>query len=268
MKKWLLCACLLSCCSFSSAVDIKDVREKAAASGDELDKNLTLFFKDALTGKGIPDAQVSLGQAKAKTDADGQVTLPFPAVSSDEETTLYAQFRKKGYVESKVPLLFRLGMIFNYHYSISPALPAGQIRVVLDWGREPADLDAHLVKEGAYHISFRDMHQAEDQARLDHDCTTGEGPETITILKLDPEGNFVFYVHDFTDRGDGATYGLAQSHARVSVFGDGKLVGAYNVPSGRGNHWTVFFVRNGQIVPASHLGDQPLGSASAASQRP
>jgi hypothetical protein len=258
----------LLCCSFAAAVDLKDVREKAQASSDELDKSLTLFFKDALTGKGIPDAQVSLGETKVRTDSDGQVTLPFPAVPDDQEATVYARFQKKGYVESKVPLLFRLGMIFNYHYSISPALPAGQIRVVLDWGREPADLDAHLVKKGAYHISFRDMHQVEEQARLDHDCTTGEGPETLTILKLDPEGKYVFYVHDFTDRGDGSTYGLAQSHARVSVYADGRLFGSYYVPSGRGNHWTVFFIRNGQIVAASHLGDKPLDSLPAEGPRP
>ncbi|MBI5244946.1 MAG: hypothetical protein HY922_14865 [Elusimicrobia bacterium] len=33
---------------------------------------------------------------------------------------------------------------------------------------------------------------------------------------------------------------------------------AFEVPPGRGNHWTVFFFRGGQIAPASALGEKPL----------
>ncbi len=49
-------------------------------------------------------------------------------------------------------------MIFDVHYSISPTLPADNLRVVLDWGDEPQDLDAHFVKRGGYHVSYHDSH--------------------------------------------------------------------------------------------------------------
>jgi hypothetical protein len=188
------------------------------------------------------------------------VSFPFPEVSDESDVTLYATLHKDGYVPSKVPLLFRLGMLFDYHYSISPSLPPGHLRVVLDWGQEPPDLDAHLVKEGAYHISYRDMQKVEDQARLDHDATTGFGPETITMMQLDPHSSYVYFVHDFTHRDDGSTTALGQSHAHVSVFSDTQLLRSFTVPKGKGNHWTVFFLQDGQIVPASVLGDKPLSA--------
>jgi hypothetical protein len=251
-------------------VDAQTVREKAAASTDELSGTMTLFFRDAVTAKGIPAAKVTFQGAEALTDADGKVSLPFPEVSDESDVTLTATVRKDGYVPSKVPLLFRLGMLFDYHYSISPSLPPGELRIVLDWGQEPQDLDAHLVKAGAYHISYRDMQKVEDQARLDHDATTGFGPETITVLQLDLHADYVFFVHDFTDRGDGATAALGQSHAHVSVFSDRQLLRSFTVPKGKGNHWTVFFIREGQIVPASALADKPasLPQAAATQQIP
>ena len=245
------------------AKDAKTVRETAEASADELGDQMTLFLRDAVTGKGLPEAAVSFQGADAVTDQDGKVSFSFPPVPDDSDVTLYATVTKKGYVTSRVPLLFRIGTLFDYHYSISPSIPPGNLRIVLDWGGQPPDLDAHFVKQGAYHISYRDMRQVEDQAKLDHDAMNGFGPETITVSHVDPKAGYAYFVHDFTHRGDKATSALGQSRAHVSIFSDTKLVQTFTVPSGKGNHWTVFFFRNGEIVPASVLESTPLGNPPA-----
>lgn len=252
-----------------SAERLKTVREKASAVDDELGGKLTLFFRDALTGKGIPDAQVVFENVKGTTDADGRVSFPFPEVPEETDTYLYARFNKKGYVSAKVPLCFRVGMIFENHYSISPSLPPGNLRVVLDWGSQPPDLDSHLLKKGGYHISYRDMHKAEEQAKLDRDDMDGEGPETITIEKLDAESDYVYFVHDFTNRGDPSSKALPRSKAHVSVYTDKELFKTFEVPAGgNGRYWTVFQVRKGEIIPVSSLGAEPVESLPASAAQP
>lgn len=234
---------------------LRTAEENAAASFNELAGTLTLFFRDALTGKPIPNAKVSFAGGHEVTAEDGSVNFPFPSVPEDEEVTRHAKFKKKGYVTSKIPIVFRLGTIFQYHYSISPALPPGKLRIVLDWGLNPPDLDAHLVKEGSYHISYRDMRKAEDEAVLDRDDTDGQGPETITIEKLSPRANYAFFVHDYTHRNQASSQGLSASQGRVMVFGDNGIIKSFEVPKGTsGNYWTVFFIRDGQFIPASSIG--------------
>ncbi|MBI5211416.1 MAG: hypothetical protein HY927_15690 [Elusimicrobia bacterium] len=257
MKRSLTLLAVMLLAGGAGAMDERTVLEKAKASHDEVEGKLTLFFRDALTGLPIAGAKVRFEGDSEKTDKDGSVTFAFPDLPEDGDARLVAEFHKKGYIESKVPLLFRLGMIFEYHHSISPSLPPGSLRVVVDWGKEPRDLDAHLVKKDGYHISYRDMRQVEEVARLDRDDTDGEGPETITVDKVDPKGVYAFYVHDYTNREAQDSGALASSHAHVSVFGDEKLMRTLEVPSGKGRYWTVFFLREGSVVPAPALADEP-----------
>ena len=254
--------------SRAHAADAKTTRENAASSMDSLDDKLTLYFRDAVTGLAVSSADVTLEGASAATDAGGKATFPFPKVSAEEDQTVVAEFSKKGYVTSRIPLLFRLGMIFDVHYSISPTLPADNLRFVLDWGDEPPDLDAHLVKQGAYHISYHDSHDVAHEATLDHDAKYGLGPETITLKHLDPAATFAYYVHDYSDRGDKTTWKLGQSKAHVAVFGANGLLHTYTVPRGQGDHWTVFFLRGGEIFPNSALGGKPLDPPPAGAAAP
>jgi hypothetical protein len=242
------------------AADAKTIRENAAASDDSLDNKLTLYFRDALTGLAVSSADVTLDGAAGTTDAGGKVTFAFPKVDQNDDQTVVAEVSKKGYISAKVPLLFRLGMIFDVHYSISPTLPPGALRLVLDWADEPADLDAHLVKQGGFHVSYQDSHDVAGEAKLDHDAKHGYGPETITIAKLDPAATYSYYVRDYTDRGDKTTWKLGQSKAHISLYGETGLVRTFEVPRGQGDVWTVFFFRGGEVVPSSALGGKPADS--------
>ena len=134
--------------------------------------------------------------------------------------------------------------VFFNRFSISPALAVDRIRVVLDWGRTPRDLDAHLVKEGDYHISFQDMKVVKEQARLDRDDLDGEGPETITVLKLSPQGTYRYYVHDYTRSG-----AIGSSKASVKVYGPDGILDTFDIPDrAKGTIWEVFRIENGGIV--------------------
>jgi uncharacterized protein YfaP (DUF2135 family) len=126
------------------------------------------------------------------------------------------------------------------------------LRVVLDWGETPADLDLHLVKAGSYHVSYWDMHNADDgSVLLDRDDRSGFGPETITIMETDIRGLYRLYVADYTNDGNSASSALSRSGAVVRVYGRNGLVNSFAVPANRaGTRWDVFTIEGGRIQAA------------------
>lgn len=124
--------------------------------------------------------------------------------------------------------------------SLSPALSAGQMRIVLRWSQNPRDLDAHLltptIQGRSYHIFFGNRGRASviPFDTLDRDDTDGFGPETISMYRLFP-GRYVYYVHRFA-----GTDSLRNSQAVVEVYTDAGLVQTIRIPtSGSGDYWHV-----------------------------
>ena len=121
----------------------------------------------------------------------------------------------------------------------------GEIVIVLKWGEQPRDLDAHLVRnyDNSTEISFENKN--EDFASLDVDCMEGNGIETITIT--DTSGIYSFFVDNFSMDGT-----MEESGATVEVFMSGASSPiVFNVPDlGFGNRgdWYVFDIDNGQIT--------------------
>lgn len=121
----------------------------------------------------------------------------------------------------------------------------GEIVIVLKWGEQPRDLDAHLVRnyDNSTEISFENKN--EDFALLDVDCMEGNGIETITIT--DTSGIYSFFVDNFSMDGT-----MEESGATVEVFMSGASSPiVFNVPDlGFGNRgdWYVFDIDNGQIT--------------------
>ncbi|KMV01227.1 hypothetical protein ACS72_00355 [Acinetobacter sp. VT 511] len=79
-----------------------------------------------------------------------------------------------------------------------------ETRFVLTWGKDPVDLDSHLVgpagDEGMFHTYYSDKqyyNNGELMVDLDLDDVTSYGPETTTIRHLLP-GTYTFYVHHFS----------------------------------------------------------------------
>jgi len=123
------------------------------------------------------------------------------------------------------------------------------IRIVLTWGKVPADLDSHLTGPNAdasrYHIFYSSRESA--TAKLDTDNTASFGPETITISQLN-SGVYRYSVHDYTNRTLASSNALANSGAKVEVY-RATSTDTYFVPNQPGNLWTVFEIVGGGTTP-------------------
>ena len=139
--------------------------------------------------------------------------------------------------------------IGNQNGTVSKSLSGTQLRIVLTWGSAPKDLDSHMYINTAsgstahtYYYSKTFQQYGETIVNLDRDTRESFGPETTTIY-TPVEGTYTFYVHDFSNRSEGATdTALSLSGAVVTVYsGTSALpLQVYSVPVGYGTTWKVF----------------------------
>jgi uncharacterized protein YfaP (DUF2135 family) len=187
--------------------------------------------------KTVPDAQVFLQKEGAasvtgQTDAMGRLTITSPFTVDNNSVTLI--IKKNGFS----PLIAKCpceGMT----YAISETMTQlDGLRVVLNWGSEPSDLDLHAVFPGN-NVFFN--HKEGTEAFLDVDDTDSYGPETVTIKKKIQGQKYVFAVHNYVASSMGSTALTAVSRARVFVYIGQSLIRSYYVPtSGIGSLWIVF----------------------------
>jgi len=123
-------------------------------------------------------------------------------------------------------------------------MKAGQIRLVLTWGKDPADLDAHLegpLPEGKrFHVYFKEKGdlRSREFVNLDVDARNGFGPETITLLGVLP-GVYHYSVQDYTNRDKLDSYALARAQAEVKVYQGGQAYRFSSNGESQGNIWHV-----------------------------
>lgn len=226
------------------------VRERVAA-----DSTLTGKALDVRTGLGIARAMVTLargqgatadgGFASVFTDAQGRYA--FSALAAGTYTLLASA---DGYIAggSRTAVSVAPGATRQQDVGLSPSGTAAEVRIVLTWGRVPADLDAHLTgpngpgEAGRFHAywSNRLDPNAAPFAGLDLDDTNGNGPETITVTRLHAGGVYRYSVRDYTN-GSAVTapQELGRSGATVQVYTWDRSI-TFHVPSRPGNLWTVF----------------------------
>ncbi|MEN8219723.1 MAG: ankyrin repeat domain-containing protein [Pseudomonadota bacterium] len=174
--------------------------------------------------------------AKTKTDNNGHYRLNLPGGNYTIEAS------KNAYTTIYFPIV-SIGKhtADKQNAAITPAINLGQIRIVLSWGEQPEDLDAHLltpnIKGAPYHIyyNWRGKRSSAPHVQLDVDDKTSYGPETLTIYKSQP-GTYRYYVHNYA--GNPA---ITKSEAKVEIYSQTGLIKSYNVPiSGTGKYWQVF----------------------------
>lgn len=242
MKKiiWLGTALSLSISSLSFAAPL-DIHVLSATVKDQ----------------NIANAEVILqknGERSASntTNAQGRTTVESNANDSAENLLI---IKKAGYstLVAKCPCD---GMT----YALSPVLKnLNSMRIVLNWGKKPSDLDSHL--------SYKNQHIYWDKkqglsANLDVDDTDSYGPETVTIEKRLENQYYVYSVHDFSDRESPDTKNLANSQAKVMVYAGESLIRSYYVPTGKaGNLWTVFRISpEGEIQDINQISGTRAGA--------
>lgn len=141
------------------------------------------------------------------------------------------------------------GKLTKMKLPLSPDLTGDEIaRLILDWGANPRDLDAHLRKIGTSgirnpeHVFFQHKEgrnpAGERFAYLDVDHVNSEGYETITLYDK-AAGEYEYYVHRYAGSGT-----LGGSNAQVSIVTRGCQKRDYSVPPAcaRGI-WGVALVR-------------------------
>ncbi|GHU25950.1 hypothetical protein FACS1894164_16330 [Spirochaetia bacterium] len=246
MKKiLLLCAGLcVGIAVYGQTTVGEDLAIQRRLMGLKMSGLIPMRFANAVDGKPIAGAQIAIeGIGDFVTNNEGIITFP-----ERDDGYFSLIFSKQGFITTAIDFEIKLNNVFGNRFSISPELPRG-FRIVLDWGEHPADLDLHLEKAGGYHISYWNMHSADDgTAFLDRDDRHSFGPETITVERIESTGVYDIYIIDYTNRNLSNSYALSQSGAVVRVYGDNRLLRTFRVPENRpGMRWDVCRIVNGVV---------------------
>lgn len=245
----LLFAALAVCISAVGQIDkMRDQLDDATAESEGI---FTLRFFNAETGDPVPDAAIVIQDASSfTTDMEGKIRF-----EKIEDGIYPFRFEKEGFISENNKFEVVAGTIFRNRFTVTPKIEMGSIRIVLDWDHKPHDLDAHFVKEGDYHISYREMTVSTDgAARLDRDDRDGFGPETITVKDVDEKAEYTYYVKDYSNRNSKRSKQLSKSKAMVKIYAEGKLVNIWQLnEKQKGNAWMVFTIQNGKIIPTDEV---------------
>lgn len=217
---------------------------------------------DATTGNILGDVTVNLRQGENVKDGD-----PIAVTSSDTsgdisielpEDTYTLEFSKEGYTVEYMTVTVTEGNTEDIGVkALSPTLGEGEWRIVLEWGDEPSDLDAHL-QTASWHVWFSNPQASGSdgtEVNLDVDDRDGNGPETITVSQLNPDEKYEFYVHDYSNEDIGNSDALGKSGAVVKLYLPTGEMLQYSVPSGTGTVWNVFDIVNGEVKETNELED-------------
>ncbi len=215
--------------------------------------SLTVNVTNALTGAAIQNATVGASGESGQTDATGAVTLTGLPASS-----MPVSVSANGYVSSTQTVELECGDQESIGVSLlpedDPGVIAGDIRIILNWGDNPRDLDSHLTKYEesvrlradtvTSHVYYANTSDATIPASLDVDDQNGNGPETITIQKVDGAfnpGTYRYNVHHYAGSST-----IPESGATVKVYMGDILMGTYTTPAAGGSAlavkwaWRVF----------------------------
>ena len=178
-----------------------------------------------------------------KTDSSGNCYMEL------SEGSYVMTVTAEGYIEENFEFrVYSSGEYSIDRVSISPELESGQIRVVLEWGKTPSDLDSYYFddKNGMVRYDQRQYYDdGELIAELDVDDSDGYGPETLTVY--DTERYFKYAVADFT----GSNTLFSRTDVTVKVYLPGESQPVVFSPPGdsgiRENAWIVFEYEDGEI---------------------
>ena len=155
---------------------------------------------------------------------------------------------KNGFMTTKSYLMLSLDreVVSSKQIAIPEEKDEPGIKIVLEWGSFPEDLDAHILssKEHAYFGS-----EESDSLNLDVESRRGFGPEAVSILNVDEKETYRFFVYDYSNESNPESMELSYSYAHVTVYINNEYKGTYNITRGRpGFVWHVLNIVNGNEV--------------------
>lgn len=236
----------------------------------ELTKNLTSSFNlkgaanimgkviDSQTGLGFNGAKVSFTSNLSATSSANAELVTYTNASGDYEIKNAPFGKFTCFIESPTGQNYFIRKVENVEFkmgtNVTTSMPdltlvsapsANQYRIILNWGANPDDLDAHLTgpisgTSDRFHVYFVD--QNSDNADLDVDDVTSFGPETVTIRNF-VNGIYKYSVHNYSNQDSDGGAEMISSPTTVEIYNSNGLIRSFNPPPfvvGSGNTWRVF----------------------------
>ena len=196
---------------------------------------------NAINKAPVPNARIGIAATRLCTHSDAAGYFRLVGAPTGK---VPLEVSADGFSAEQLQRELTAGRETSVRVALSPRLEKGQIRIVLTWGQQPKDLDAHL--EGPlpggqrFHVYYHqpDDLQSQQFVRLDTDAQNGEGPETITALAVLP-GTYRYFVHDYTNRDNTQSTALANSGAEVRIYQGGESCQFHAGHDMVGNLWDV-----------------------------
>ena len=233
---------------------VPERRSRAGRNAEVIDPNekRTFVIKDSDTGDPVQDANVNIDKKwDFKSNRQGKVYIPDEVQDGSHNVMV----TKDGdYVRTDSTIVIKNGQLESApQISIPKTVDYNRIKIILDWGQTPRDLDSHI-KDNDAHIYYRNKN--EKNMNLDRDDTTSYGPETITIRDPDKNQTYKYYVHNYSNRGNDENLNMSFSGARVRVYFNNEYKGSFKIaPNQKGCLWHVFDIVNAYtLVPFDEVG--------------
>ncbi len=205
----------------------------------------------------IPEATLNAAFSATPLSGNAPLQVSFTDQSNDAAYSLVVSATGfSTYTNNQI--IIDKGDTLAIDVSLSPMLNAGEMRIVLNWGDAPDDLDSYLVTPtidgSSYTIDYSNKGSASvaPYATLDHDDRDAYGPETITIYQKFA-GTYKYYVNNYSGTPD-----ITSSNAVVQVYTNEGLVSSVNVPTtGSGAYWNVLTIdgATGNISVINEISD-------------
>jgi DNA-directed RNA polymerase subunit RPC12/RpoP len=235
---------------------VDDATAEGTASGRIVNAFNASSIADALIKfyRGVNNPGVGEAVRSITSLSDGYYTVVLPPGNYT------AHVSANGYLDSATNIVIISGEDNSpQDCTLTPILNPGEIRFVLTWGEYPADLDSHLVgpsPDGGFHTFYSAKnyyYEGVNFDNLDVDDTSSYGPETTSVY-VGVDGEYTFYVHDFSNRHTSSGSALSRSGAQVKIY----VAGAhdptvFNVPNLQGTLWKVCTVRGSMITPINEM---------------
>lgn len=188
---------------------------------------------------GVPTGSLTANFLGTPTSGDSPLTVAFTDLSTSN-TQLVTCSASDYITYQNTQVNIPENQEISLDISLSPVLEGDEMRFIVNWGADPRDLDSHLrtpeVEGTSHHIYYSNKGSATAApwAALDHDVTSGYGPETTTIYQFF-NGVYHFYIYKFAGSGE-----IISSDAVVQVYNQNGLIYTLQTPTaGEGVYWYV-----------------------------
>ena len=217
---------------------------KDARTGDVVSVGLTVYIREGINNiLGTPLCTLT-------TNQNGEFVTPelpagnYTAYVVDERTQLPNDNEDERYGSQTINLKILAGENITEQgatISNNVGISGAGVRIVLEWGATPSDLDSHLLIDDDYHVYYRNKEWS--NCSLDVDDTTAYGPETITIEAVQNH-KYEYYVYNYSNSGT-----FQEANATVKVYFGNQLAYTFNAPQGVGYYWHILTIdENGDIT--------------------